>query len=51
MPPPDPPEAGEPLPQPAPPPEPAPDEDPGQGIANCFRAIEEEPNETPQRKC
>jgi hypothetical protein len=37
MPPPDPPEVGE------PPPEATPEEDPGLGIADCFRAIDEEP--------
>ena len=37
MPPPDPPEAVEPQP------EPTPEEDPGHGIADCYRAIEDEP--------
>ena len=40
MPPLDPEEIGESLP------EPTPEEDPGQGIANCYRAIENEPEES-----
>ena len=39
--PPDPPEAGE------PPPEPTPAEEPGQGIADCYRALEDDPEEAP----
>jgi hypothetical protein len=39
--PPDPPEAGDPLP------EPTPEKEPGQPIADCFRAIEEESDSDP----
>jgi len=39
--PPDPPEVSEPLP------EPPPEDDQGQGIAECFRALEDDPEEDP----
>jgi hypothetical protein len=44
MPPPDPPEAGEPFP------EPTPEKEPGQPIADCFRAIEEDSENGPGRE-
>ena len=37
----------EPLPEPVPEPKPKPEECPGQGIADCYRAIEVEPEKAP----